>query len=311
MSLSHDMPKCRALAAFLAIAAPLAAAQELEPRAYSPAPVGTNFLVIGAAHQSGKVLPDPTVPITDAEVSADSALVGYQRSFGLLGRNASIGLGASYTWLDAEGNVGGTERERSVGGVGDARIRFAVGLLGAPALTPEEFARRTPEPLVGTSLTIVAPTGQYDSSKLVNVGSNRWAFKPEIGVSLPFGKAFVEAATGVWLFTDNDDFFGGQRKEQDPLSSLQLHAGYNFRPGFWLAADATYYAGGRSTVDGVEKDDRQKNSRYGLTLAYPLTSAVSLKASWAKGAFTRIGGDFETFSLFLQYRWYDRAAAAP
>ena len=286
-------------------------AQELEPRAYSPAPVGTNFALLAAVYQTGQVLPDPSIPITDVEAEATSIVAAYSHSFGLFGRSASIALALPYSWLHATGNVGGSARERSVHGPADPKLRFAVGLMGSPALTPEEFARRTPEPVVGASLVVSAPFGDYDSSKLVNIGTNRWAFKPEIGLSLPLGKAFFETAGGVWLFTDNDDFFGGQVREQDPMYALQVHAGYNFRQGFWVAADATWYTGGTTTVNGVEKDDTQNNSRYGLTLAYPLTNQFSIKASWSNGLITRVGGDFNTFAMFLQYRWNSGAQRKP
>jgi hypothetical protein len=280
-------------------------AQELEPRAYSASPVGTNFVLAGAQHSSGEVLPDPALPVTDIRSSATSMVFGYARNFGLLGRSASVSFALPYVWLDARGNVGTQQREVSRTGPGDPRVRLAVGLIGAPALTPDEFAERRSQPMVGASLTLAAPLGQYDGARLVNIGSNRWSFKPEVGVSFPFGKAFAEAAAGAWLFTDNDDFFGGQTREQDPLWSFQLHAGYNFRPGFWLAANATYFTGGRTTVDGAAKKDLQSNSRYGVTLSYPLQRGIALKLAWSTGFTTRVGGDFDTWSIFLQYRWFD------
>jgi hypothetical protein len=298
-------------AALVAALAGGACAQELEPRAYSPAPVGTNFLLLGAVHQSGEVLPDPTLPVTDVHASATSAVFAYSRSFGLAGHAASLALALPYVSLDAEGNVGGNSRERSVNGLGDLRLRLAVGLLGSPALTPQEFAQRTPEPLLGASVSIVAPTGDYDSSRLVNIGAHRWAFKPEVGMSLPIGKVFAEVSSGVWLFTDNDDFLGGQRRQQDPLWSLQFHLGYNFAPGFWAAANATYFTGGRTSLNGMDKQDLQSNSRYGGTLAYPLGRQLSLKASYSRGLITRAGGDFDTVSVFLQYRWFDGPKSAP
>jgi hypothetical protein len=293
------------LAALLGASVVSLRAQELEPRSYSPAPIGTNFVLLGGVYQSGDVLPDPSIPVTDVTAEASSVVLAYSRSFGLWGHSASIALAVPYVWLHASGNVGGSERERSVTGPGDPKLRFVFGLIGSPALTPEEFARRTPQPLLGASLTVSAPFGDYDASKLVNIGTNRWAVKPELGLSLPLGNVFAEAAAGVWLFTDNQDFFGGQVRQQDPMYSLQLHAGYNFRPGFWVAADGTFFTGGQTSVDGVEKDDQQSNSRYGLTLAYPLTRQFSLKASWSRGLITRVGGDFDTLALFLQYRWFD------
>jgi hypothetical protein len=288
----------------LGAAALSASAQELEPRTYSPSPVGTNFALVGVTYQSGNVLTDPTLPVTDIDASITASTLAYMRTFGVFGRSASLGLAVPYLWVDASGNVGEQRREVSRVGLGDPRLRLAIGLAGAPALTPAEFALREAGPMAGASLTLVPPLGEYDGSQLVNLGSNRWSFKPEIGASMPWGNAFAEAAAGVWLFTDNDDFLGGQRREQDPLWSFQLHVGYSFRPGLWAAVDATYFTGGRTTLDGVRKRDLQSNSRYGVAVNFPITADVSLKLAWATGLSTRIGGDFDTYGAFLQYRWF-------
>ena len=152
---------------------------------------------------------------------------------------------------------------------------------------------------------VVAPFGKYDSDRLINLGSNRWAFKPEIGVYQPLGPWSLELYGGAWFYTDNDDFFGGVRREQEPIATLQAHVGYTFRPGLWLAADATYYAGGQSTVNGVRKDDRQENTRFGLTLSLPVAQGHSLKLNWSEGVTERIGTSFTTFGVTWQYTWFD------
>ncbi len=146
--------------------------------------------------------------------------------------------------------------------MGDIRLRFAQNLTGGPALTPEAFAQRIPSTTLGASITVVAPTGYYNSAHLVNVGLNRWAFKREIGVSQPLGHWFADAAAGAWLFTANNNFFNGHVLSQEPLWSVQLHAGYYFQQSFWLAADATYYTGGETSIDGIAKHDTQSVSRY-------------------------------------------------
>jgi hypothetical protein len=168
-------------------------------------------------------------------------------------------------------------------------------------MSAAEFARRKPQTTVGASLTISAPTGEYHRELLINVGTNRWAFKPEIGISYPRGPWTLEATAGTWFFEDNDDFFGGRHREQDPLLSLQGHVGYTFKPRLWLAFNTTYYRGGRTTVDGDQKDDRQSNSRYGLTLSVPLGRSQALKFHWNDGATTRIGSDFTTYGILWQY----------
>jgi hypothetical protein len=282
----------------------VASAQELEPRAYSTAPVGTNFVLATYTGLNGKVLLDPSVPITDVQARIHVYALGYARWFDLAGRSANFGILVPYLSGDLTGKVFDAPAAVHRAGMGDLRLRAAVNLFGHPALTPAEFARQPDALSAGASLSVVVPTGQYESSRLINVGSNRWAFKPEAGLSKPLGKWFSEASAGVWLFTENHDFFGGQRRSQDPLAVFQLHGGYNFRPGLWLAADWAHYSGGRTTVNGAVKDDKQRNSRVGMTLSVPWGNGWSGKVTWSKGAATTIGGDYTIVSLALQYRWF-------
>jgi hypothetical protein len=289
--------------AALAFAPRLADAQELEPRAYSPAPVGINFLTLGLSQSSGGVAVDPTLPLENVETKFQTATVGYQRSFALAGRTASAGFILPYAWGDASGDVFEEYRSIRRSGLADARLRLAVNLFGGPAGDAREFAARVRSTQIGASVTVVAPTGEYDSSQLINLGSNRWSVKPEIGLYQPWGPWSFELAAGAWLFGDNDDFFGGQRREQDPVAAVQTHVGYTFRPRLWMAADFTYYWGGATHLDGVAKHDRLESSRAGLVASFPLTKRDSLKLGWSNGVTTRIGADFTTYSLLVQHMW--------
>jgi hypothetical protein len=278
-----------------------ALAQEIEPRAFSPSPVGVTFLMVGAGQSTGGVLTDPSLPVDDVDAEINAGFLGFGHSFGLFGRLATVALVQPY--LDAEftGTLDGEPAEAMRSGIADTKLRFSVNLLGNPAMSPAEFAKRKPTTTVGVSLSVSAPTGEYRGDKLINVGTNRWAIKPEIGVSHPVGHWTLEGAAGVWLFEDNPEFFGGKHREQDPMASVQAHVSYTFRPRLWLSFDATFYDGGESTVDGIAKDDRQSNSRYGLTLSLPVARGQSLKLYWNDGATTRIGSDFSTYGLAWQY----------
>jgi hypothetical protein len=293
-----------AVAASLLMWAKPAAAQELEPRAYSPNPTGANFVLLVYAHSTGDVVFDPSVPITDVSARVNLGALFYGRTFGLFGRSASAAVQLPYVWGHVEGDVFEARRDVYRSGLADLRLRLTADLLGGPALSPREFAQRRPRTTLGASVVVVAPTGQYDPAKLVNVGTNRWSFKPEVGLSHPAGHWFVEFYGGAWLFTDNDNFFGGSRREQQPLASFQTHVSYVFRPRLWLAGDATFYTGGRTTVDGVKKGDLQRNTRLGLTLAVPVRRRSALKVSWARGLMTRIGGDFDTVAVGYQFLWF-------
>jgi hypothetical protein len=276
-------------------------AQDLEPRAYSPSPVGTNFVAAIYSRQTGGVLVDPTIPIDDVEVGLNGASLLLGHTFGLAGRQASVTMIFPYVWGRVEGSVFEERREVTRSGAADLRVRFATNLIGGPALTPREFASRRPAATLGASVTVVAPTGQYDPERLINLGSNRWAFKPEVGISRPAGRWTLEATGGVWLFTKNDNYFGGAHFEQRPVGTFQGHVGYTVRPRLWVAGSVTYFAGGRSVLNGVEKSTILKNSRAGAACSIPVGSGHSVKLSWARGLTTRTGANLSTFVIGWQY----------
>lgn len=281
-------------------------AQELEPRAYSPNPVGANFVVLGVGHSSGNVLLDPSLPLTDVDARITAGLTGYGRTFALFGRSASAAFAGPYVAADVSGSIGEDRREVQRRGFGDPRLRLAVNLMGGEALTLAQFAKREPRSSLGVSVVIVPPLGQYDSTKLVNLGSNRWSFRPELGFSQPVGRWYLEMYAGLWLFTDNDAYFGGARREQDPIRTLQAHVSYTVRPQLWFAADATHYRGGQSSIDGNSRMDALANTRVGITVSLPIGARQSLKLSWSDGVATRIGGDFNNFAIGWQYTWMDQ-----
>lgn len=287
---------------------PAATAQELEPRAYSPSPTGTNFLVLAFGEQSGSVLVDPSIPISDVQAKLYSPAVGLGRTFGILGRQALVTSALPYTWGTIQGKV--MEREGSItrSGLADLRVKFSVNLHGSPALTPQDFAKVLSRGLiVGTSLTVVAPTGQYDKMKLVNLGTNRWSVKPELGISYPWKKWFFDFYGGVWFFTENNSFFPGEStRRQDSLPALQAHVSYTVRPRLWLAGDATWYGGGATHLNDGPPTGRLNNTRVGASLSIPMGKSQSWKISYSRGAIVQRGGNFSTLGVAWQFLWFDR-----
>jgi len=282
-----------------------ALAQELEARAYAPNPVDARFLVMSYAHSDGDVLLDAASPIEDFEIRSDSLATGLGGTFELASRVASLGIVVPYVDGTATGRVNGVPDRADREGLGDLRLRFTMSLLPGSALSPADFARTPPDRTMGISIVVNAPTGQYDGDKLINLGTNRWAFRPEFGGSRRFGRWNLDGSLGVWLFADNQDFFGGKVRSQDPLPTLQAHLSYTFAPRLWLGASGTWYTGGTTSVDGVSDRNRQDNSRAGLTLAVPVGKRNSIKLAWSKGVTARFGGDLETYSLSWQYLWFN------
>lgn len=283
-----------------------AVAQQLDPGAYAPAPVGINVLVVSHTLQGGDLSFDPSGPIEDASATINATTVGYVRSLGPWGRSANVSVALPYLLGDLEGLYLKTFQQVHRSGLGDAQVRFSVNLAGAPAMTPRQFVDYRPHLVVGASVIVVAPTGQYSGSKLINIGTNRWSFKPEIAVTRTAGPWRAEVYVGVWLFTDNHDFAGGRTREQDPILSAQFHLTRTFRRGLWAAFNANFYTGGRTTIDGTHNLDLQRNSRVGVTLALPLGRAQALKIAYSRGAYTTIGADFHSLGVSYTYAWVGR-----
>ena len=298
------MPRGCAIAFLLALAMAGSSgfAQDMEPRSYVNTPVGMNFAIAGYTYSEGDVVTDPSVPLEDAEIQVHGAVLAYVRSFSFFGRSSKADVVLPYAWVSGDALFAGQPRSRKVEGFGDPRFRFSVNFWGAPALTLEELRERRESLVIGASVQLTAPLGQYDTDKLVNIGANRWSVKPELGASKAFGKFSAEVALGAKLFTDNDEFLG-QKREQDPVYSAQAHLVYQFRPGIWLAADGVYYTGGRTTVGGVRGDDLQENTRVGLTLSLPVNKRNSIKLFGGTGVITRTGGNFNTIGVLWQTRW--------
>ncbi len=278
-------------------------AQELEPRAYRTMPTGLNALAFVYVFSSGNVVTEPSTPIEDLEAEAHTIVLGYVRSFGLFGRSANLMLSMPYVYMSASATLGGSFVEGDRGGWATPRARLAVNLLGGPALKPKEFAKYKQGRNLGVSLTVAPPGGQYTSDHLINFGTNRWGIKPEIGYSSIKGKWIFEGAVGVWVFTTNDDAPGGVTRQQNPIGSFQGHISYNFTPRLWMALNANYFTGGETTIDGVDKDDLQKNSRVGLTLSFAVGRRKSIKLAVHTGAVTSIGADFDIATIAYQVIW--------
>jgi hypothetical protein len=282
-----------------------AIAQELAPRAYWPAPVGTNVLVFGYQRNTGDIVIDPSLPVIGVESNIDYLQVSYQRSFDLFGRSASAQFSLPYAHGITEGVLGGEFRRRKAVGLTDARFRLAINLRGAPAMDIEGFQalRAEPRTIIGASLLVQAPTGEYDSDRLLNLGTYRWSAKPAIGMIVPLHRTWLfEIEVGAWFFGDNDEFLG-ETREQDPIISAEMHLVKRIRPGFWASLDANYYRGGETRVGSEFSDDLQRNSRAGLTLVFPVLRRHAFRTSFSTGISTHSGGDFEIYSLSYVYAW--------
>ena len=280
-------------------------AQEMTPRAYWPAPKGTQVMTLGVAYTDGDIVPDPSLPVQGLDSEITTAVFGYLRTISLFGRSANVILELPYSdgTTKAEHPELGTIK-RDYNGLGDIGLTLQVNLMGAPTMDNEGFAelRRNPRPILGASVKVVAPTGDYDNDRLASVGANRWAVKPELGLILPLTpKWLVELEAGAWFFEDNDDFLVDRTREQDPIYSLEAHLVRRFAPGFWISLDATGYRGGRSTFEGQRLDDLQRDSKIGTTFVYPFAKGQAVKFSYTNGSVNDSDENFHIYTFSYQH----------
>ena len=304
--------RASALAIALAIGLPvICVAQDLTPRAYLVTPVSSNALNLTYTYSVGELVFEPTLPVTDASGTIHAPVVSLFHSFDLFGRSASVTAALPFARGDLRGEVNGEGRAIVRQGVADSVVRFSVNIAGGRAMTVAEFVKTPPaRSVLGASIKVLAPTGHYDPTRLVNIGTNRWAFKPELGYTARRGNFVVDAFAGVWWFTANDSFAAsaanpqGSTRTQDPIAAFELHVSYDVKPRLWISADVNYWRGGRTSVDGIESQfTLQANSRLGLTGSVPLTRHQSLKVSYSDGLVVRLGGKFRVLSAGWQYGW--------
>jgi hypothetical protein len=288
---------CAALAA-----ASAASAQELEARHFSPAPLGTEFIIAGVGESEGAIVFDPSLDIENVHADLDIVTTGFGRVFAVSERQARVLVVTPHAEGTIAADVGTVAQSAKLDGFVDPRIKLSIGLRGAPALAPADFARAPRGTVVSAAVTLVPPWGDYEPTSLVNLGYNRWALKPEVGVLRPFGRWTVEGVFGAWLYSRNDEQYPGTaHKRQEPLLSAQAHVSYTWPSRVWLALDATSFAGGDTRTNGVENPDYQENSRVGVTLSVPFGRSDSLKLTYSDGATTLRGNDFESFMLTWQH----------
>ncbi len=207
---------------------------------------------------------DPSLPLDDAHLKIDTGVVAYVRGMNLWGNSGKFDVIVPYSHLSGTALVAGQPRERDISGLGDPRFRLSVNFYGAPALTLPEYPAYKPDLVVGASVQVTPPWGQYDPSRAVNLGTNRWSIKPDIGFSKAFAPFTIDLTAGVTLFTRNDDYFGGQSLDQAPIYSTQANLSYDFGRGIWASFGATFYRGGRTTVNDASQGRRAEQFAHGI-----------------------------------------------
>lgn len=288
--------------------------QDLAPRAYIITPLHSNAITISYEYHHGDLAFNGTVPIVDGRAQISVPVISWFHSMNILGRTANFTAAFPYGAGTFYGTVLGSETDAYRSGGFDSVYRASINLWGGPSMDIQQFQKWTQKTLVGVSLKVVAPTGQFDSTKLINLGSNRWTFKPEIGFSRRRGRWVVDAYGGAYLYTTNPKFFsqnqytpGITAQTQAPIGSFEGHLSYDVHPRFWASLDGNFWFGGKTSLNGVENPStEQRNSRIGATISMPVSRHNSVKFSYSNGAYVKYGGDFNNISVAWQYSWFGR-----
>jgi hypothetical protein len=294
--------------AVIVLCSPLClSAQDLSPRAYVITPVRASTINLTWSFFNGGVNFNGTVPITGATGTYNVPILALYHSFDFFGRSANVSAGLPYAVGNFSGNALGTQRSIYRSGLLDTTIRFSVNLKGGPALTPREFVKWKQKTLLGVSLKVIAPTGQYQPTKLVNWGINRWAFKPEFGYSERWGHWVLDGYAGVWFYTTNPASLAipvPQPQTEAPVASLEGHLSYTFQGRSWVSLDGNFWTGGITSLNGIQNlASKQTGSRIGGTSSFPFSKHQSVKISYSNGTYIRFGGNYQNLSVGWQYSW--------
>ena len=283
--------------------------QDLSPRAYVITPLHSNAVTLTWSFYNGGINLNGSIPVTGATGTYHVPSIAYYHSFGMFGRSANVTVVLPYGVGTFEGDVFGAQRSVYRSGLLDLTVRFSVNLIGGRAMPLDEFMKWKQKTLLGASVKVGAPTGQYNGAKLINWGLNRWAIKPEIGYSHRTGQWIVDAYGGVWFFTTNSAFFSTPvplPQSEGPVGSFEGHLSRQLgkNPRCWASLDGNYWFGGSTTLGGVPRPDtRQSSSRLGGTLAVPITRHQSLKFAYSDGTYIRFGGNYHNVQVAWQYSW--------
>jgi len=278
-------------------------AQQLEPRAYANAPIGVNFVSLAYAWSNGNILLDPALPIEDLDADIHVGMLLLSHAFSIGGDNAKFKFALPWQAGDWEGSIEKIPESQKEQGIGDAWFGLDWLFSGAPALTLAEFPRYQPSRVYGMGLRLSVPSGDYDSQELLNLGSNRWSLRSELSAAQTWEQWTLEGVAGVRIFSDNNDFLGSRKLEQKPIWSLKGSAIYSLpRPGWWTSFSLAYGEGGKTRVDGVSKNTKQQNWRFGATFSMPLAKRHGFSFRINSGINNGAGSDFDSVSLVYTYQ---------
>lgn len=283
-------------------------AMDPEPRNWNHVPIDTNYFGAAYAYTDADIAFDPVLKLENVNMKMSTWGVAYVRTFELFDKSARVDIAQAYQEAKWTGLLDGTPASTSRSGWSDTLVRFGINLYGAPPLRGEEFfayrATQDVETIIGVGLVVRLPTGDYEEDKLLNLGENRFVFRPQLGLVHNNGKWTTELTAEVAFYTDNNEFFNGNTLEQKPMYVLITTVMRSFNPGQWLGVSFGAEHGGESTLNGVDKDDTKFNVGWALNYVHPISRQASIKFKYiAIRRENSTGYDSNTLAISGAYAW--------
>jgi len=288
--------------------------QNLTPRAYVITPVHSNAVILTYSFNDGGILLNNVLPVTNGTAAIHISVFSYYHSLSFFGRSANITASLPYSIGNFQGKFMDSETKLYRSGLVDSSFRFSVNLKGGPAMSWKEMQSWQQKTIVGVSLSVFAPTGQYDGARLINNGTNRWAFRPVLGYSRRKGHLVLDAYAAIWFFRTNpeywshNEFYAGTRSQsQYPMGAFESHLSYDVKPRLWLSFDVNTWFGGQTSLNGTPTPNTfQASSLVGATASIPLGKHQSLKVGYNASDYVQFGRNFRNISVAWQYSWIGR-----
>ena len=274
--------------------------QDVEPRRWTPIPLGTHILGVGYSYTSGDVFFDPLLQAEDVKIKAHSLVVNFAQPIKIGNKLGSINVLLPFSTADWDGFLSGVPTGINRTGFADPILRASLILAGPPAGNAQEIRQyRLDNPTYtsfGISLAITFPLGEYFEDKLINLGNNRYVFRPQVGMIHYWGEWSFELTGSVFLYTRNPDFFNDAERDQRPTFAMQSHLVKQFRKGAWLSLGAGYGLGGESVINRQPNGDYRSNLLASASYSFMISQRQGLKLSYVRAeALQDIGSNTNNF----------------
>ncbi|PII15825.1 hypothetical protein CR920_08445 [Stenotrophomonas indicatrix] len=266
-----------------------AQAQDDGARGYQLAPVGTHQLTLQYISTHGNRSLDDSVVIPGADIDVNVGVLQYTQTFSAGPRSLAVFGVLPFGQVKASVDLPSQVFTTKSSGLGDAQAGVVLGLVGAPALGLKEYVSYKPGFSLGLLGKVFVPTGEYTSSRAVNLGTNRYAYQIGLPISYAIGNSYLDPnlttfdlLPTVTFYGSNDDPFGANKTAQDEIYGIEGHVTRGLTKGWWISGDLLYRYGGETETDGISDNKTQRSLAVGATTGIAVSASSTLKLTYGK-----------------------------